>query len=195
MAENERPLPEPPRTPFGQKKTAEEKNPFLLADRMAMALAEGRLDEFLEQEMPGNEKTRKLARLMMGLTGMAPPEGLFKEDESSSGHVEGGTETAGAIHEKSSAVNPPEDIMQAAHEGNVQELVELLQREVGRETATPEMDPGEARETAPSASAGIEKEIVDQLIAIGADNNLSLDWLVLRALKVYVEAYRKTGRL
>ena len=37
---------------------------------MAQAAAEGKLDEFLKQEMPDNEYARNLASMMMGMTGM-----------------------------------------------------------------------------------------------------------------------------
>jgi len=50
------------------------RSPFQMADRMARALSEGNLEEFLEKELPGNEKARKLARLMSGWQGESKPE-------------------------------------------------------------------------------------------------------------------------
>ena len=37
---------------------------------MAAAAAEGKLEDFLKQEMPDNEYARNLANMMMGMTGM-----------------------------------------------------------------------------------------------------------------------------
>ena len=43
--------------------------------------------------------------------------------------------------------------------------------------------------------AGIDTAIINELIRISADNDVTVDWLMLRAVKLYVEEYRKTGRL
>src|SRR5512140_91734 len=77
MSNEEKPLPKPPNTAFGRKKQFEQTDEqgALLADRMAAAMAEGKLDEFLKQEMPDNEFARNLATMMMGMTGMMPPGG------------------------------------------------------------------------------------------------------------------------
>ena len=74
MSDKERPLPKPPNKAFGRKNNFEqgEDQSSLLADRMAAAAAEGKLDEFLKQEMPDNEYARNLANMMMGMTGMMP---------------------------------------------------------------------------------------------------------------------------
>src|SRR5512134_3924390 len=72
MADQERPLPKPPKTPFGRRKAgSEEKELDLLADRMAEAAAQGKLGEFLGAELPDSEHARALASMMMGMTGMA----------------------------------------------------------------------------------------------------------------------------
>ncbi len=69
----EKPLPKPPHTAFGRKKPAEhEEGDTLLADRLAAAMAEGKIEEFLKQEMPDNEYARNLTSMMMGMTGMLP---------------------------------------------------------------------------------------------------------------------------
>jgi hypothetical protein len=71
----EKPLPKPRKAAFGRKKQfgQEEGQDALLADRLAAAMAEGKLEEFLKQEMPDNEYARSLATMMMGMTGMMPP--------------------------------------------------------------------------------------------------------------------------
>ena len=72
MSKQEKLLPKPPNTPFGRKRHFEEdesKDP-LIADEMVQAMAEGKLEEFLKKELPDNEYARKLAEMMMGMTGM-----------------------------------------------------------------------------------------------------------------------------
>lgn len=109
-------------------------SPFQMADKMAKALAEGSLDEFLDKELPENERARKLARLMSGW------------QERSGMH--------------------PKDV----------EAKDIV------------MPPGEE----PPMS---EQEMIDQLTDIASANDLSLDWLIKRALKVYISEYLQTGRL
>jgi hypothetical protein len=41
----------------------------------------------------------------------------------------------------------------------------------------------------------IEKEVVEQFIRIASENNVSIDWLFFRAIKQYVEDYKKTRKL
>jgi hypothetical protein len=43
--------------------------------------------------------------------------------------------------------------------------------------------------------AGIDAAIIDELIRIGADNDVTVDWLMLRAVKLYVAEYRTSGKL
>ncbi len=74
MKKKDNPLPKPPNSAFGRKNRFEQpdEQPTLMADRMAGAMAEGKLDEFIKQEMPDNEYARSLASMMMGMTGMLP---------------------------------------------------------------------------------------------------------------------------
>jgi hypothetical protein len=37
--------------------------------------------------------------------------------------------------------------------------------------------------------------LIDALIQIARDNSVTVDWLILRAIKVYVHEYQKTGKL
>jgi hypothetical protein len=41
----------------------------------------------------------------------------------------------------------------------------------------------------------IDKDVIDALIQIASDNSVTLDWIILRAIKLYVQEYQKTGRL
>src|SRR5512135_840359 len=69
----EKPLPKPPHTAFGRKKPTEHaEGDTLLADRLAEAMAEGKIEDFLKQELPDNEYARNLTSMMMGMTGMLP---------------------------------------------------------------------------------------------------------------------------
>ena len=47
----------------------------------------------------------------------------------------------------------------------------------------------------PAGRAGIDAALVDELLRISTDNDVTVDWLMLRAVKLYVEEYRKTGKL
>ncbi|MDP2156275.1 MAG: hypothetical protein Q8K68_01025 [Nitrospirota bacterium] len=199
MSENDKPLPKPPKTPFGKKRMSEEEReaqPPLMADQMAMAAATGNLDEFMQQNIPDNEHARKLAMMMMGMTGMMPP-GAFP------GAGAEPMQSSPVPHQKEQAADAaqtaevPEDVRQAIMSGNMEELKGLLMREHQRRTgSTIEEVPPVAHEagfnTAPS---GIEKEVLDEMIKIASANSVTLDWLIMRALKVYIQQYQKNGGL
>jgi len=193
MAENERPLPRPPKTPFGKTQPGpEEGGQGLLADRMAEAAALGKLDEYLERELPDSEQARALAKMMMGMTGMMPggaspvPQGERAVDRPE------GSEAASA---------PPEDVIRAVKGGDVKGLMDMLRREhqkrspgAGDVTAPAEAE-AQAAQPAGQPQPAIDRELIDVLIRIASDNSVTLDWIILRAVKVYVEEYRKTGKL
>ena len=42
---------------------------------------------------------------------------------------------------------------------------------------------------------GIEKDLLDEIMKIASENNLTADWVLIRALKVFVREYQRTGRL
>lgn len=190
MSEKERPLPKPPTTPFGRKRPFDEReeNSPLMADRMAAAMAEGTLDEFMKQELPDNEHARTLAMMMMGMSGMTPPQGIpsVQKNESQEKSVD-------------LPLEPPEEVVKAAKEGDVKGLTEILQKEhrkrSGDTGAAEEDNATEKIEDSSPALGRVEKETLDQLMDIASRNNLSMDWIVLRALRLYVEEYQKTGRL
>ncbi len=192
MTENERPLPRPPKTPFGKRRPGEEDSgQELIADKMAEAAAMGKLDEYLERELPDSEEARALARMMMAMTGMMPA--------GSTPRRPGQEIPAGPAPEPAADVSP--DVMKAVHGGDVKGLMDILRREHGKrspedhagsppaEGAVAPVEPGGQPQPA------IDKELIDALIRIAADNSVTLDWIILRAIKVYVEEYRKTGKL
>ena len=188
MSKQEKPLPKPPNTPFGRKRHFEEdesKDP-LIADEMVQAMAEGKLEEFLKKELPDNEYARKLAEMMMGMTGMLPSGIVSAESKRDEAEPP----------EKPSILQPPEDVINAVESGDVKGLMELLSREHKKRVPDEGAVSAEGEKTSPSpVPPVIEKNIIDELIKIASDNNLALDWLIFRAIKHYVQEYRKTGQL
>lgn len=199
MSQNEKPLPKPPSTPFTRKRAgmhSDEHEP-LTADRMAQAMAEGKLDEFLQKEMPDNEAARKMATMMMGMTGMMPmgvPSMSPPAPEQRPSSLE--VNPAGQI---SPPGEVPEDVRKAIESGDVKGLKELLRREYLKRTPGAALDTGEeAAAPPPPQTSGmpvIDKELIDAMIEIAKENSVTMDWMILRAIKVYVEEYRKTGKL
>ena len=197
MSNKEKPLPEPPNRVFGGKKQfgQEDDREALLADRMVAAMAEGKLDDFLKQELPDNEYARNLATMMMGMTGMLPARGgpsssttpEMKEASSA------GLETRDSM---STADTIPADVRKAIEGGDVKGLMELLRREHQKRTPGPETAAEEkAARPRSSDNTAIDKNVIDALIQIASENSVTPDWIVLRAIKFYVQEYQKTGRL
>ncbi len=192
-----KPLPTPPTTAFGWKKSSEksENRESLTADRMAAAMVEGKLDELLKQEMPDNEYARNLVTMMLGMTGMsqgAPPELNLRQP------------LEGAIPEQAiTAGDVPGDVRSAIQGGNVQELTDMLRREhlkrnpeAGEELLeAAELETAAAETAKPQDIPVIDKDTIDALISIAKENNVTLDWIILRAIKVYVREYGTSGRL
>ena len=167
-----------------------------MADRMALAAAEGRLDEYLEQEIPEGEYAKKLARMMMGMTGILPNEGGLPVDEEALSSPSETAET-GQAQEGSAAPAVPEDVVNAVQAGDVEKLKELLAREKQRRTPDSGEVSGETlkADQPRSAPSMIEKDMLDLMIKVAFDNKVSVDWLMARALKLYLEQYQKTGLL
>ncbi|HUI46766.1 MAG TPA: hypothetical protein VL122_12375 [Nitrospirota bacterium] len=195
-----KPLPTPPITVFGRKKTIEEDESRELptADRMAAAMVEGKLDEFLKQEMPDNEYAQKLATMMLGMTGMIPgagaPQGVPPVSEPLHPLSPEGAIPVQAI----AAANVPTDVHSAIQGGDVQGLMDMLRREHQKRNpgASSEISETAATEAAkPQDIPAIDKETIDALICIAKENNVTLDWIILRAIKVYVREYGNSGRM
>jgi len=194
----EKPLPKPPISAFGRKERSNQKDQTtLLADRMAAAMAEGKLDEFLKQEMPDNEYARNLATMMMGMTGMMPEGGAAV----SSHPAENGEQPRSLENETSgqtpSAEDVPGDVKKAIQGGDARGLMDLLRREHQKRRPGADTKPAEEAAAAfqPVGQPTIDKELIDALIRIATENSVTLDWIMLRAIKLYVQEYQKTGRL
>ncbi len=190
MSDQEKSLPKPPSSPFGRKRRRErsEEDVPLMADQIAMAQAEGRLGEFLERELPDSEHARKLVAMMMGMTGMAQEETL----QPPTGEKPPSKEASDMP-----AAQPPEDVLNAVHAGDVQALIGLLDRERRMRSQGEEAAAGAAGapERPAADKPSFEKETIDLLVNIASDNEVSLDWIIMRALRLYIMEYRKTGRL
>ena len=200
MSQNEKPLPKPPSTPFTRKRAGQhndEQEP-LTADRMAQAMAEGKLDEFLQQEMPDNEAARKMAAMMMGMTGMMPMGGPPMAPPSPAQQQPSPTPEMNAAEQISPPGEVPEDVRKAIESGDVKGLKELLRREYLKRTPGATFDTSEKVAAPPPQASGmptIDKDLIGAMIEIAKENSVTMDWMILRAIKVYVEEYRKTGKL
>ena len=198
MSNKEKPLPKPPNTAFGRKKQfgQEEEQGALLADRMAAAMAEGKLEEFLKREMPDNEYARSLATMMMGMTGMLPPGGAPSSSHAPEDKEQPLSSENAASGQTLSAEEVPEEVRKAIQGGDVRGLMDLLRRE--HQKRMPGLETKSEEETAvasPADQPTIDKDLIDALIQIAKDNSVTMDWIILRAIKVYVAEYRKTGKL
>lgn len=214
MTENERPLPTPPRTRFGRQLRGEEESAGpLTADRLAQAAAEGRLEEFLQREIPEGEHARTLAMMMLGMSGMAASGTPLQEPsaaaETAPGPAPGVPAVSAAPGVSGSALSP--EVLAATMQGDVAGLMALLREAHARRggecipgggepaggspAISAETIPPAAGADAAAARPGIDKALVDELIRVGAENQVSVDWLLLRAVKLYLEEHRKTGRL
>ncbi len=197
MSNKDKPLPKPPTKAFGRKNNFEQaEQPSLLADRMAVAAAEGKLEEFLKKEMPDNEYARNLASMMMGMAGMVPGGSGMTAPEANTGeqHQEPGEQDTAEV---------PGDVREAIMGGDLESLMGLLRREHQKRNPNSPLlksDDAPKAETAqgPASAAqqpAINKELIEALIQIANDNSVTLDWIILRAIKVYVQEFQKTGKL
>ena len=162
-------------------------------------MAEGKLDEFLQQEMPDNEAARKMAAMMMGMTGMMPMGGPAMAPPSPAQQQPSLSPEMNAAEQASPPGEVPEDVKKAIESGDVRGLKELLRREYLKRTPGATFDTNEEAAAPPppqpSGMPTIDKELIDAMIEIAKENSVTMDWIILRAIKVYVEEYRKTGKL
>jgi len=183
----------------------------MISDRMALAAAEGRIEEFLQHEIPEGDAARNLAMMMMGMSGMLPLEMPTGPPQAVAT-----PNTAPPGFDAQTTVSPevPPEVLAAIQQGDVANLMGILRAEHAKRAA-PGAAPDEAPQAPAAASAarspipspepsaaasaagpaGIDTAIINELIRISADNDVTVDWLMLRAVKLYVEEHRKTGRL
>jgi hypothetical protein len=207
-----RPLPRPPgrARAFERAEREDEGGEKLVADELAEAMAGGRLQEYIQRELPDSEEARALAGMMMGLMGMVPPDAAGAPDRAEAGPPKSKKAEKSEKQRKTGKggsrppEGPPEDILKAARAGDAQGLIKLLEREHRRRHpgTGPQAEQKGAGKTgkekqgagAPAAGSG-EREVAEALVRIASENGVSVDWVVFRALRLYVEDYLKTGRL
>jgi hypothetical protein len=181
MPKKEKPLPKPPGAGGKARRYAGEGEAApLTADRIAQAISEGRLEEFMKTEIPDNKYAGKLVSMMMGMTGMVPPEI---------------PQSGAPREEKQDVAPPPGDLREAVDAGDVKGVFEILRREHEKRSSSPGHTPEPADEEAKTGPSSLEKQLLDDLMKIAADNSVTLDWLISRALALYVRDYTATGRL
>lgn len=188
MPGKKRALPEPPGRKGGGRTVPGGEGLIFDELQMAMAGGEKKLEEFMKENLPEGKYARKLTELMMGMSGMAPLENPSRAP---------GREM-------------PEEMLHAARSGDVRELSKLLasERETksapakevkksgkGKKPAAATPKGGEALQTEAGGQSLMEKELVDSLYEISVDMGLPMDWLIQRALKLYIRKYRETGQL
>ena len=97
---------------------------------------------------------------------------------------------------KHTEVQQHEDVLKAVEAGDVKSLKELLEREHRKRMPDAIVSPISEENTARFlGQPGIEKKLFDSILKIASDNNLTPDWVLIRALKSYVREYQRTGRL
>lgn len=211
MPKEKKPLPTPPGP--GRKRRSEEdsQDEPLIADKMGMAMATGDLDKFMKEEFEGSQNAHKLASMMMGMSGMAPG-GIAPQGVTSQGAPTIPEEEQATSGETPSAP-PSEEIMKAAMAGDSKGLAEMLKKEhLKRQGAGADVSDGKTAEmkdpaaesskvgttdegSQASPEAAMEKEVLVKLMKIASENNVSIDWVINRALKLYVRDYAATGRI
>ena len=93
-------------------------------------------------------------------------------------------------------VQQQEDVLKVVEAGDVNSLRELLEREHRKRMPDATVSPISEENTARFIQQpGIEKDLLDNIMKIASDNNLTPDWVLMRALKVFVREYQRTGRL
>jgi hypothetical protein len=97
---------------------------------------------------------------------------------------------------KNTLQNPPEDDLKAVSAGDVKSLRALLAREHKKRLPDAAASKISEENTARFLEQPErEKDLMEGIMKIASENNLAPDWVLVRALKVYVREYQRTGRL
>lgn len=188
MSDKNKPLPTPPnRKRMFQENEAGSRGADIIADKLMAASAEGRLEDMLKEIAGDNENSRRLAMMMLGMSGMSPVQNQKSPVK---------TPPAPPAPDM-----PPSDVINAAQSGDVAKMIDLLKRE---HSAKAGGDAGmDSSDNTPSAGITadqgdktlFDQATLDSLIEMARQNNVSMDWLIGRAVSLYVKDYEKTGRL
>ncbi|MGC2063616.1 MAG: hypothetical protein WA610_11615, partial [Thermodesulfovibrionales bacterium] len=133
MSRKEKPLPSPP-SPGSRFREEGRASAPLMADQMAMAAAAGKIEQFMEEALPDSEHARKLATMMMGMTGMMPPAQTQASPAAGQDRPQSQSQNqpiSGAADERTPEppVAPPDEIYQAVRNADVNGLMDLLKHE------------------------------------------------------------------
>lgn len=103
----------------------------------------------------------------------------------------------GVVGPDAEAGGGPGRVRGAAARGDVGELIALLAEAHGKRSpeGEGEAEQGQAAEPPSASGGGIEKATLDSLLRIASTEGVSVDWLVGRALALYVRDHDLTGRL
>lgn len=186
MPKKRKDLPEPPRGPFGRRRPSGEGTEApRTADLLAEAMMKGRVEEFMEEEFGDVPRAKELAMMMLGATGMMPASPKSKAEGKASGIKPAGT------HGKKAKKPPeaPKEVLEAAEKGDVETLGKLLADALGEHSG------GKAPRKKVPGEPNFDKADIDTILEIAAKNNVSADWVLARAIKLYARDYRATGRI
>ncbi len=187
MPKKKRQLPEPPGGPFGRRRPFEERvEAPHTADRLAAALMEGRVEEFMDKEFGDVPHAKELAMMMLGATGMMPSPAKTKAEKPSSRKKPVGT---GKKKKSGESPKASERVMRAAEKGDLETLGNLLAGELRKRSG------GESPKKKGPKETHFDKADIDTILEIAARNNVSVDWVMARAIKLYARDYRTTGRI
>ncbi|MFC1769914.1 hypothetical protein ACFLZI_02510, partial [Nitrospirota bacterium] len=166
MSNKDKPLPRPPQTPFGKKRCFknEELSEEALSDKMDIAMADigGTLPK--EVNVPQNEQEHLDVTIPTGL--------------------------------------PDEELINAVMSGDVELLTRLLKKEHAKSQGSPAPETATSEQSTPedlpkddytlsdeepsTTNSSIEKHTMMKLFKIASENDVSVDWIINRALKLYV---------
>ncbi len=188
-------LPTPPKGPFSRGRGPGRAGDSAgTADRMAMAMAEGKIEEFIKDNFGATPYAENLAMMMLGASGMLP---AGSEAMGPAKAAKGSKDDHPGSKTKGPPPEVPADVLEAAQAGDVERLKGLLSEQMGVDVKK-ERKPGKkakpSGEEAPR-EAVFEKPVMDTLVKIASENDVSVDWVIARALKLYARDYLATGRI
>ena len=207
MSESDRPLPTPPRSRFGRD-SQEEPAPPGHDFRPDGPRCRGRAPRGIPAARnPRGRSRRNLAMMMMGMSGMMPmemPAGLPRHPPTAR-HLRRPVRTPPSprtsrprcLRPSSRETWPTSWGSSAPSTRNDPALptpVDERRRLRGLSAAAAGLRV-QQRCPPPGGPGRHDAAIIEELIRISADNDVTVEWLMFRAVKLYVEEYRKTGRL
>jgi len=134
--------------------------------------------------------------------GFVPPSAARTPEARESENSESGEEIKGIV--------PSEEIMKATMSGDVKKLTALLkeaaagmgggsdknsQHRVSDGAGAQESASDNDAQPAGTSDGYMEKQQLEMLIRMASENGVSVDWIINRAIKLYLQDYQNTGRM